>query len=173
MFGLSLTIGQLNRDFDYHDLGGGVHNQVEVMRKLGWFQNANVVRDLSRHESLPALEDETVSLEDRARTYLHVNCAHCHRETGLGGRASFQLINWLPNEHTGIVNGRPLVGLPGVPPGEAKLVAPGDPERSEIYRRIATVEFGKMPLLGNHYTVDDQGAEVVRRWIESLEIERE
>ncbi|MEM9280969.1 MAG: PQQ-dependent sugar dehydrogenase [Verrucomicrobiota bacterium] len=169
MFGLSLTIGQLNREFDYAALGGGVHNQVEVMRELGWFQNAKVVRDLNEHKSLPSLHDGSACLEDRARVYLHVNCAHCHRETGLGGRASFQLINWLPNEETGIINGRPLVGLPGVPLNKARLVAPGDPERSEIYRRISTVEFGKMPLLGNHHTVDEEGAELVREWIKSME----
>jgi mono/diheme cytochrome c family protein len=168
MFGLSLTIGQLNRDFDYTSLGGGVKNQVEVMRELGWFKNANVVRDAAVHESLPFPDDESASLEDRARAYLHVNCAHCHRETGLGGRASFQLINWLPNDQTDLINGRPLVGLPGVPMEEAKLIAPGDPDRSEIYRRIATVEMGKMPLLGNHHTVDEEGAELIRRWIKSL-----
>jgi glucose/arabinose dehydrogenase/mono/diheme cytochrome c family protein len=168
MFGLSLTIGQLNRDFDYTSLGGNVKNQVEVMRDLGWFKNANVVRDPAVHESLPFPDDESASLEDRARAYLHVNCAHCHRETGLGGRASFQLINWLPNDQTDLINGRPLVGLPGVPMEEAKLIAPGDPDRSEIYRRIATVEMGKMPLLGNHHTVDEEGAELIRRWIESL-----
>ena len=138
------------------------------MRELGWFQNANAVRDINKHDALPALADESVSLEDRARTYLHVNCAHCHRETGLGGRASFQLINWLPNDRTELINGRPLVGLPGVPLEEAKLVAPGDPERSEIYRRIKASDIGKMPLWGNHHTVDEEGAEIVRQWIESL-----
>ena len=168
MFGLSLTLGQLNREFDYRSLGGAKRNQIEVMRELGWFQNANVVRDISKHQPFPAIDDETASLEDRARTYLHVNCAHCHRETGLGGRASFQLISWLPNDRTELINGRPLVGLPGVPLEEAKLVAPGDPDRSEIYRRIATAEAGKMPLLGNHYVVDEKGAALISRWIESL-----
>ena len=78
------------------------------------------------------------------------------------------MISWLPNDRTELINGRPLVGLPGVPLEEAKLVAPGDPDRSEIYRRIATAEAGKMPLLGNHYVVDEKGAALISRWIESL-----
>ncbi len=168
MYALGLTFGQLNRDFDYGELGGGNMNQLEAMRELMWFPNKGRVPDPATLEVLPAPADESVSLEDRARAYLHVNCAHCHRETGLGGRAAFQLLNWLPNDRTDVIDGRPLVGLPGIPLAEARLVAPGDPDRSEIYRRIATSEPGKMPLLGNHHTVDKDGAELVRRWIESL-----
>ncbi len=168
MFALSLTFGQLNRDFDYSAMGGGTMNQLEAMRELLWFPNMKHLPDSATLEVLPDPADETISLEDRARAYLHVNCTHCHRETGLGGRAQFQLMNWLPNERTETIDGRPLVGLPGVPLEEARLIAPGDPGRSEIYRRIETREAGRMPLLGNHHTVDKEGAELIRRWIESL-----
>lgn len=168
MFTMSLTFAQLNRDFDYSTYGGGTMNQLEAMRNLYQFTEDRLVPEPDTLAVMPTPSDESISLEDRARAYLHVNCAHCHRETGLGGRASFQLLNWLPNERTGLINGRPLVGMPGVPMNEARLVAPGDADRSEIYRRMSSVAVGKMPLLGNHNTIDKEGVELIRRWIESL-----
>ncbi|MDA0346758.1 MAG: PQQ-dependent sugar dehydrogenase [Verrucomicrobia bacterium] len=168
MFVLGLTLAQLNREFDYSAHGGGNMNQLDAIRNQYSFSNN---RQISKVETLPIMPqvfDDSVPLEERARAYLHVNCAHCHRETGLGGRASFELLNWLANDRTGLINGRPLVGLPGIPANEARLVAPGDPDRSEIYRRMTSITVGKMPLLGNHNTIDESGAELIRQWIESI-----
>ncbi|MCB1232900.1 MAG: PQQ-dependent sugar dehydrogenase [Verrucomicrobiae bacterium] len=122
-----------------------------------------------RPEQFPALTDphaSTASLDARARAYLHVNCAHCHRETGLGGRAQFQLLHWLDLAETGAVNARPLVGLPGI--GEnGRVIAPGHPELSEIVRRMATRGPNQMPLIGSD-EVDKEGLSLVREWISSL-----
>ena len=168
MFVLGLTFAQLNRDNDYDNHGGETMNQLDAMRDLYSYVNNRKIPEPETLPVMPQPSDESVSLEDRARAYLHVNCAHCHRETGLGGRASFELLNWLANERTGLINGRPLVGLPGIQANEARLVAPGDPDRSEIFRRMTSVTVGKMPLLGNHNTIDKSGVELIRRWIESI-----
>jgi glucose/arabinose dehydrogenase/mono/diheme cytochrome c family protein len=169
MFALGLTFAQLNRDFEYSDYGGGKMNQLEVLRKLYTYAEDRHIPELETLAVMPTPSDESIDLEDRARAYLHVNCAHCHRETGLGGRASFELLNWLSNERTGLINGRPLIGLPGIPANEARLVTPGKPDHSEVYRRMTSIAIGKMPLLGNHNTIDQEGAELIRKWIESME----
>jgi hypothetical protein len=48
-------------------------------------------------------------------------------------------------------------------------VTPGKPDHSEVYRRMTSIAIGKMPLLGNHNTIDQEGAELIRKWIESME----
>lgn len=109
--------------------------------------------------------DETRPLDARARSYLDLNCAHCHRETGLGGRAGFQLLASLSLEETGIINTKAVVGL-ALGPG-SKLVVPGAPEHSELWARMLRRGPGQMPLIGSH-TVDVQGVELIRNWILSL-----
>ncbi len=164
-FVLGMNMGQLNRDFDYHAIGGSKGNQLETFSSLGFFKGKKLPKVRGEWPRSVAPCDESASLDERVRTYLHVNCAHCHRETGLGGRAEFQLLRWLTLEETGAVGARPVVGLPGVE--DARIIAPGQPERSEIWRRMATRGPGKMPLIGSD-RVDEKGLELVTEWIRQM-----
>lgn len=110
--------------------------------------------------------DVSAALDARARAYLHVNCAHCHRETGLRGRAQFQLLHWLDLAETNAVNARPLVGLPGIGE-EGRVIAPGHPELSEIVRRMGIRGPNQMPLIGSD-VIDKEGLALIREWISSL-----
>ena len=51
-------------------------------------------------------DDESASLEDRARGYLHVNCAHCHQPKGWSRPADegLDLRYEVPFANTGISN---------------------------------------------------------------------
>jgi hypothetical protein len=51
--------------------------------------------------------------------------------------------------------------------GGAKLIAPGDPERSELLHRLQMKTGGRMPLLGSERT-DEAGVELIRAWIRHL-----
>jgi len=143
---------------------------LSQIKNLDVFKGADLFpKSFQPPPETPALsqpDDETKSLEDRARDYLHVNCAHCHRQAGLGGRANFQLLAWLKTEDLKLINEKPLVGIPGVSPEKVKLISPGKPEHSDIYRRISSPA-GRMPLIGTS-TIDYQGAELIKKWIKSL-----
>ncbi|MFV1996044.1 MAG: hypothetical protein ACC661_11470, partial [Verrucomicrobiales bacterium] len=163
-FGLGLNPEQMNRDFDYHAWGGGISNQLATLGALGLFDKP-IARAGADLLTLPDPYGENGSLEGRARAYLHVNCATCHRETGLGGRAEFELLHWLSLEETGAGEARPLVGLPG---GEdVRIIAPGHPERSEICRRMGASGPGRMPLLGP-VRIDRRGLALIEQWVRSL-----
>lgn len=153
-FLLGFSTGQMNHE-----------DQLDRIAKAGWFQP----KQEPRPEIAPALAsplDESASLSDRARSYLHVNCAHCHREAGLGGRAEFELLHWLPLEETRSIDTRPLIGLPGL--GDVvRVIAPGVPDHSEIVRRMAIRGPNQMPLIGSH-KVDQEGLALIREWISSL-----
>jgi hypothetical protein len=162
-FTIGLTTGQLNRDADYTGLGRSVENQILALSDAGLIRPAPA----ESPEQLPRKanpSDAALPIEARARAYLDINCAHCHRLGGVGGRAAFQLVESLPLEKAGIVNGRPLVPLLGA---ESRIVTPGRPDRSEIIHRITLKEGGRMPLIGSELT-DRAGVELIQEWIAQL-----
>ena len=71
------------------------------------------------------------------------------------------------NQETKMINALPLVGLPGGDPDKIRLIVPGHPEHSDVYRRMATAGGGRMPLFGTS-TVDEEGAALIAKWIKSL-----
>ena len=108
--------------------------------------------------------DETAPLDARARSYLHANCAQCHVEAG-GGNSAFEVNISTPAERMKLFDVKPLHDAFGI--ADAKIVAPGDPERSVLYRRVTRRGPGQMPPLATS-RVDDRAAELLRRWIADL-----
>lgn len=107
--------------------------------------------------------DDSQSLNDRARSYLHGNCSSCHHP---GGNAivSFYLRRELPfadlktNKGTGI-------GTFGLE--NAKLIVPGDPYRSVLLYRMSKLGYARMPYIGSR-VVDSKGVALIEKWIGSL-----
>ena len=104
-------------------------------------------------------------LDDRARSYLHVNCSHCHQRGG-GGTAHLELGRQLAADRMHMLNERPTQGTFGI--FDAKVVAGGDPYRSVLYYRISKLGPGRMPHYGAQ-TVDRKGVSLIHKWINSLE----
>ena len=50
----------------------------------------------------------------------------------------------------------------------ARIIRPGVPDQSVLYRRMTTLEVFRMPSVGSH-VVDEQGSELIRRWISELD----
>lgn len=105
------------------------------------------------------------SEETRARSYLHANCAHCHRFGGGGGQVVLELDFSKPLKETGILDVPPKQGDFGIP--DARIVAPGDPYRSVLYFRMMKFGRGRMPHLGSEWP-DLPGTSMVAHWIRSL-----
>ena len=161
-FTLGLTSAQFDRDADYSALQKPVANQILTLAALGKFDRAPTASAATSPAANPY--DVSQPVDARARAYLSVNCAHCHRPDGVGGRATFQLMDYLPLARTGLVNGVPIVPLLGP---DSRLVVPGEPLRSELYHRVATASGGRMPLLGAQLP-DKEGINLIRDWIASL-----
>ena len=111
---------------------------------------------------LARLDDATRSLEDRARSYLDVNCANCHRPKGTV--AFFDARYDTPPARQNLIGGRVLIDqrIDG-----ARVIAPNDIWRSLLFMRANTVEPFKMPPLARN-TIDERGMKLLREWIESL-----
>ena len=108
--------------------------------------------------------DKSQNLDRRARSYLHANCSHCHIEAG-GGNAQMNLDFTTPKDNTKIFDVKPVHHTFGIP--EARLIAPGHPERSVILKRISDRGEGHMPPLATN-EVDREAVELLREWIEKM-----
>ncbi|MBI1313212.1 hypothetical protein GC176_18120 [bacterium] len=161
-YALGVQTNQLNHDYDY-GAGVGKKNQIEYFNELGLFTQA-IPGEISSLDRLTDYHAETASLNDRARSYLHANCSHCHRKWG-GGNAEFQLLQTLPLEETGTVNVKPGQGQFNLQ--DARLLVPGDPDRSLIWFRMNRLGLGRMPHVASSIR-DEQAITLIRDWISSL-----
>jgi putative heme-binding domain-containing protein len=107
--------------------------------------------------------DQSQTLDDRARSYLHANCSMCHHP---GGNAivSFYLRRDLPFEKLNTNKGSGI-GTFGMQ--DAKIIVPGDPYRSVLMYRISKLGYARMPYIGSR-VVDSRGVALIEEWIASL-----
>ncbi len=118
-------------------------------------------------DELPRLarpDDKAAPLEDRARAYLHANCAICHVWAG-GGNAAIDLHIDTPADKRKYLGAEPMHDRFGIK--DAKIVAPGSPERSVLYQRLTRRGRGQMPPLASH-VVDAEGARLIADWVRSI-----
>ncbi|NNC53632.1 MAG: hypothetical protein HKO08_11400 [Erythrobacter sp.] len=108
------------------------------------------------------------SVEDAARAYLDVNCAHCHRPGATASNSGLDL-RWEQDDARALgIMKRPTAAGRGA--GNLLFdVVPGDPDASILLHRMIVNEPGvAMPELGKA-TVDEEGVEAVRKWIAGME----
>lgn len=108
--------------------------------------------------------DPKQDLTARAKSWLHANCASCHVEAG-GGNAAMELEFVTALDKMRILDVKPLHQNFAMP--DAKLVAPGDPARSVLLKRIGLRGPHQMPPLSSN-RVDERGVALMKEWIESL-----
>jgi uncharacterized repeat protein (TIGR03806 family) len=157
---LGLNTAQMNRRVDY---AGVIENQVSRLSNRGVFTHP-VETVAGVKPALPDPHDPGVPLEARVRSYLHVNCAICHVEDG-GGNARLVLGYATRLKDTALVGVKPQHDTLGI--ADPQLIAPGDPDRSLLLKRMETLGPGRMPRLATSI-VDNEAVRLVREWIEQL-----
>jgi hypothetical protein len=118
----------------------------------------------AKYKALVDPYDPKQPLEMRARSYLHANCAICHVEAG-GGNAQFNVDFFAKPEQVRLIDVKPQHNTFGL--NDARLVAPGAPERSVLIHRMATREQGHMPPLATSL-VDREAVEMLRVWVREM-----
>ncbi len=115
---------------------------------------------------LPDPFNEEADLETRAKAYLQVNCAMCHAASG-GGNSRIELSFTTSMDKAHLINERPMHDTMGLV--DPRLVFPGDPDRSLLYRRLTRRGLHQMPPTSTN-RVDERGAKLISDWISQLEI---
>lgn len=134
-------------------------DQLKKLEQLGLFQ------DPVKPVKLPKPgRPEIAGLEQRARDYLHVNCAHCH-QTGGASAATIDLGVETALDKMKLLDAPVTQGGFGL--ADASLLTPGDPYRSVLLYRMAKLGSGHMPHVGSS-VVDAARVRLIRDWIAAL-----
>ena len=114
----------------------------------------------------PAAFGDTATAE-RARAWLDINCAHCHRAGG-GASNSGLFLAWNETNPTGWgVHKRPTAAGRGSG-DDLFVIEPSKPDESILVSRLQSVEPGVlMPELGRT-VVDREGLALIREWIAGM-----
>lgn len=111
-----------------------------------------------------------LTLDQRARAYLDINCAHCHNPRGPANTSGLDLrASQTDAAHWG-VRKRPIAA--GRASADLQFaIDPGKPDRSILLHRMESDDPGvMMPELGRTL-VHAEGVEMVRAWIAQMDAE--
>ncbi|MBA2321202.1 MAG: PQQ-dependent sugar dehydrogenase, partial [Deltaproteobacteria bacterium] len=151
---LGLEGAQLDSVLDYPT---GPENQLDHLAALGM-----LALPVAHPGPLPAL-DGAEPVEERARAWLHVNCAQCHRPGG-NTPVELDLQRQTSLGATGLCDA-PSQGDLGIL--SPLIVAPGDAANSILVLRIGRRGLDQMPPLGTN-EVDTEAVDVISDWIDGL-----
>ena len=155
---LGFNTPQLNRS-----AAGTVNgvSQLEAFAAMGLLEQSI---PLENRPQLANPHDAAGDIEGRARAYLQVNCAHCHRMHA-GGAVLSHMHYDLELGKTNMVGVRPTQGGFGL--HAAQVIAPGDPFRSVLLFRMWKLGSGRMPHIGST-EVDLAGVRLISEWLETI-----
>jgi uncharacterized repeat protein (TIGR03806 family) len=161
-FALGPETAQLNRLFKYPSTGR-VANQLETIDHVLMF-TAPLPAPVQSSPLLTSPTDSAADIADRARAYLHTNCAQCHRPGGPTPSTMDLRYNTLFS-NTSTCDTVPQGSDLGI--SNARLIAPGDAARSLIVSRAGRRDSHGMPPLGSNL-VDNTGVVLLTSWINGL-----
>ena len=141
-------------------------DQLTVLSDLGML--TGLPANLNLVPRTPVWDDpDTGTVEERARAWLDVNCAHCHSPTGPARTSGLDLRTAQTTPASfGICKTTVAAGT-----GSGGLtydIVPGDPDQSVLVYRLASTEPAvRMPELLRQ-TVHEESLALVSEWIEGL-----
>lgn len=111
--------------------------------------------------------DDNKSLEDRARSYLHINCGSCHRSEGSAKTSGLDLTSGHDDDYALGINKAPIAAGKASG-GRLYDIVPGKPDESILLYRMENNDPAiRMPEIGRK-VVHTEGVALIRRWIAEL-----
>jgi len=160
--GVMTPIGPKARNMDLevqYELGK--MDQLEKWAQLGWID-----RDLVFNKMVNYF-DNSKNMEARARSYLDINCAHCHIRGGSADTTGLYLTLEEENtKHLGFYKKPVATGK-----GSFNLrysIVPGKSEESILLARMHSLDPGIMMPESGRALRDEEGLEIISTWINSL-----
>ncbi len=159
---IGIKARHLNKDFTYT---GGTMNQLAAWTRQSML--SGVPSDTAQVPRNALWGDVSFSIDQRARSYLDINCSHCHN---LHGAADTSGLLLEPDSPTG-----PSLGLCKLPiaagtgtGGRRFDIVPGYPSQSIFSYRIGSTKPSEMMPEMGRATVHDEGLKLIDDWIAQL-----
>ena len=159
---IGIKAAQLNGDYAYP---GGTENQLAHWTKSGLLAGAPAPADAPR---LPVWDDPaTGTLEERARAWLDVNCAHCHDGNGMASTTGLDLRYLQTDPGKYGVCKSPVAAGKGTG-GRLFDIVPGQPDASILVYRIESTQPKVMMPEDGRQLPFTEGIALVRQWIQGI-----
>lgn len=149
----------LNGNLNYVD---GIANQLQKWIDVGYLEN-NLPESIV---STVQWDDESLDLNLRLRSYLDINCAHCHSDQR---HCEYTSMRFAFKDNEDDTNKGVCVNADSQIAGKSSLVEPGNVAASILRYRVSTTEAQyRMPFLGR--TLEhEEGIQLIDEWINALE----
>ena len=146
----------LNKIYDYQDES---INQLTKWMKLEYIDS--IQTDLNTPVDW---KDDTYSLDERVRSYLDINCGHCHISSGGANSTGLYLdLTETRPTHLGI-NKKPVATGRGSG-GYEFSISPGKAEESILLHRMISTDPGVMMPESGRSLTHIEAIELIREWI--------
>jgi uncharacterized repeat protein (TIGR03806 family) len=147
-----------------------LNKEVNGKNQLVEWVHAGLINELPAIEKVTKLvsyEDKNISIDARARAWLEINCAHCHRTDAPAKTSGLHLLASVTSPlHIGI--GKPPVAAGKGSGGLLYDIVPGKANESIMIYRIASTDPGvMMPELGRSI-VHEEGLQLITQWINEM-----
>ena len=150
----------LNKEFEFNE---GEFNQ------LAYWMKRQIIENYPMNLASPVdWTDETQNINDRVRSYLDVNCGHCHSPTGNANSTGLYLhLDETRDIHLGL-HKKPVATGRGSG-GFKYSIVPGKPEESILLHRMISLDPGVMMPESGRALSHTEAVEMVREWILVME----
>ena len=146
----------INKNFNYEE---GEFNQLD------YWMTKQIIDSYPLELVSPVdWSDESQNINDRVRSYLDVNCGHCHSPTGNANSTGLYLhLDETRDIHLGIYK-KPVATGRGSG-GLKYSIVPGKPEESILLHRMISLDPGVMMPESGRALSHNEAVEMVREWI--------
>lgn len=134
-----MPIGPKTRNLNF-----AVKRSNSTQNQLAYLHNQGVLNAVNptNFATMPNYKDTTVSLANRGRAYVDINCAHCHSNKGYASGQGYKFGYDVALQDSKILDGKSTI--------------------------IRKTQNGQMPKIGTT-VIDKQGVELIKKYIESLQ----
>ncbi len=157
---IGIKARHLNRPDPLHDV-----NQLTAWQARG---TLHAVPDVATIFTNAYWHDADAPVDHRARSYLDINCGHCHNAAGAADTSGL-LLDYTDHDMQTMGLCKPPIAAGRGSGGKLYSIVPGAADQSIMTFRLNTTDPGKMmPELGRTL-IHKEGHELVSAWINSMQ----
>lgn len=157
---IGIAARHLNGDYTYTS---GTKNQLQYWQQLGMIDLPSATIPANAKWN----NEQSGTLNDRARAYLDINCGHCHNANGPANTSGLLLDIHTSNTTALGINKTPVAAGRGSG-NLAFAIEPGKPNQSFLVYRMNSTDPGiAMPEIGRN-RIHKEGVALISKWIKEM-----